>query len=89
MQKLEEEFNVDLTGKPQHGFKPKHSTSTASLLLQSLLGRATNDNKYAMMGSLDLSAMFGVVNVGLLIEKIKDHWSSIVFNQFHNQMANN
>ena len=68
---MEKQFNIDLTGKPQHGFKPKHSTTTASLLLQSLLARATNDNKYAIMASLDLSAAFDVVNVQLLIRRLK------------------
>ena len=71
IQNLEKQLNVDLTGKPQHGFKPKHSTATASLLLQSLLARATDGDKFAMMASLDLSAAFDVVNVGLLIKRLK------------------
>ena len=68
---MEKQFNIDLTGKPEHGFKPKHSTTTASLLLQSLLARATDGNKYALIASLDLSAAFDVVNVGLLIKRLK------------------
>ena len=71
IQNLEKQFNVDLTGKPQHGFKPKHSTTTASLLLQSILARATDGDKYAVMASLDLSAAFDVVNVELLIKRLK------------------
>ena len=70
LQKLEKQFNIDLTGKPQHGFKPKHSTTTASLLLQTLLARSTNANKYALMASLDLSAAFDVVNVELLLKRL-------------------
>ena len=70
IQKLNKDNNVDLTGKPQHGFKPKHSTTTASIILQSLLVRATNDDMYAMMASLDLSAAFDVVNVERLIKRL-------------------
>ena len=70
LQKLEKQFNIDLTSKPQHGFKPKHSTTTASLLLQTLLARSTNANKYALMASLDLSAAFDVVNVELLLKRL-------------------
>ena len=45
--------NIDSTGKPQHGFKSKHSTATAGMKLQSIIPRALNDNEYALMSTLD------------------------------------
>ena len=71
LQKLEDLHKVDITGKSQHGFKRKHSTTTAALTLQTILARALDDNNYAIMASLDLSAAFDVVNVGLLIKRMK------------------
>ena len=40
---IEIENNIDITGKQQHGFKKGWSTSTASLVLQSLISRALDD----------------------------------------------
>ena len=42
LHKLEIKHKIDLTGKPQHGFKQKRSTGTASRTLQSILARALN-----------------------------------------------
>ena len=61
---------ISLTGKPQHGFKKGHSTATLGLLIQSLLSNALDKNQYALMASLDLSAAFDVVNVGLLLKRL-------------------
>ena len=71
LQTLEKLKNVDLTGKPQHGFKKKHSTNTAGLKIQSILARALNDGEYAIMASLDLSSAFDVVNIDLLLRRLK------------------
>ena len=71
LQKLEDLHKVDITGKSQHGFKRKHSTTTAALTLQTILARALDDGNYAIMASLDLSAAFDVVNVGLLLKRMK------------------
>ena len=62
---------IDLTGKAQHGFKKKHSTTTAGLKLQTVLARALDGNNYALMASLDLSAAFDVVNVELLLKRLQ------------------
>ena len=62
---------IDLTGKPQHGFKKKTSTKTAGLKLQSILARALNDDNYAIMATLDLSSAFDVVNVELLLKRLE------------------
>ena len=63
--------NVNLTGKSQHGFKSKHSTNSAGKVIQSIIARALDDNKYAIMATLDLSSAFDVVNVELLIKRLK------------------
>ena len=68
---LESTNNLDFTCKQQHGFKKNKSTATAGLLLQSLIVHATDANNYALMASLDLSAAFDLVNVGLLIKRLR------------------
>ena len=70
IRKLEFDNKIDLTGKSQHGFKPKHSTLTAGLKLQTLITRAVDEDMYALMASLDLSAAFDVVNVELLLKRL-------------------
>ena len=68
---IELNFGVDLTGKQQHGFKKNKSTSTLSLQLQSLIARALDEDNYALMASVDLSAAFDVVNIDLLMERLR------------------
>ena len=51
--------------------KKSKSTATAGLLLQSLISRATDANNYVLMASLDLSAAFDLVNVNLLIKRLR------------------
>jgi hypothetical protein len=63
--------NMDLTGNFQHRLKKTRSTSTAGLMLKSILSRALDRNKYAMMSCPDLSITFVVVNVKLLIKRLK------------------
>ena len=63
--------NIDLTGKHQHGFKRNKSTSTLSLQLQSLIARALDEDNYVIMASLDLSAAFDVVNIDLLLKRLR------------------
>ena len=67
---LENLNDISLTGKSQHGFKKHHSTATLGLTLQSLIANALDENKYAIMASLDLSAAFDVVNVELLLKRL-------------------
>ena len=71
IQKLEKFEGIDLTGKSQHGFKTNPSTTSEGLKLQSLLARALDDSEYALMATLDLSSTFDVVNVDLLLKRIK------------------
>ena len=68
---LESTNNLDFTGRQQHGFKKKKSTLTAGILLQSLIARAADNNNYVLMASLDLSAAFDIVNVDLLIKRLR------------------
>ena len=71
LRQLESENKCDLTGQEQHGFKPKRSTATAGLVLQSILSHALDKNSYALMASLDLTAAFDVVNIELLLKRLK------------------
>ena len=71
LKNLEIDNNVDLTSKSQHGFKQNHSTLTAGLRIQSLIARAIDGGQFALMASLDLSSAFDVVNVGLLLERLR------------------
>ena len=68
---IEDLNNVDLTGIKQHGFKRKRSTSTAGLEIQSEIARALDSNKYTIMASLDLSSAFDIVNIELLLKRLK------------------
>ena len=61
---------IDISGKGQHGFKKGKGTSTAGLLLQSLISRALDDDNFVAMASLDLSSAFDVVNIPLLIKRL-------------------
>ena len=63
--------NIDITGKHQHGFKRKRSTSTLSLQLQSIIARGLDEDNYVAMASLDLSAAFNVVNIELLLTRLR------------------
>ena len=62
--------NIDITGKQQHGFKTKHSTAAAGLLLQSLVARALDEDNHVILASLDHSAAFDVMNVQLQIKRL-------------------
>ena len=55
--------------KGQHGFKK--GTASAGLLLQSLIARALDDGEFVAMARLDLSSAFDVVDVPLLIKRLK------------------
>ena len=68
---LETINQIDITGKSQHGFKAKHGTLTADLQIQTLISRAVDGDKYALMASLDLSAAFDIVNVELLLDRMR------------------
>ena len=62
---------IDITGNHQHGFKKLKSTSTLNLQLQSIIARALDEDNYVLMASLDLSAAFDVVNIDLLLIRLR------------------
>ena len=68
---IQTKHKVDLTGNNQHGFKKSRSTSTLSIQLQSMIARAMDEDQYGMVASLDLSSAFDVVNIDLLIKRLK------------------
>ena len=68
---LQDSNNVDFTGTQQHGFKKNKSTATAGLLLQSIIAKHVDQNEFVGMASLDLSAAFDMVNIKLLIRRLK------------------
>ena len=58
------------TGKSQHGFKKKRSTTTLSLTIQTIIAQALDDDCEALMASIDLTAAFDMVNVDLLLNRM-------------------
>ena len=57
IREIEKSNLVDITGNSQHGFKQGRSMATAGLKIQSLLSHPLYQNKYALMASIDLSAV--------------------------------
>ena len=68
---IEEQTGSSLTGNNQHGFKKERSTITASLDIQSRVAALMDQDQYVAMASLDLSAAFDVVNVDLLLVRLR------------------
>ena len=68
---IEKDNNVDITGPQQHGFKKGHSTNTAGLALQTIIASALDEDSFALMASIDLSAAFDLVNIELLLKRMK------------------
>ena len=51
---IQEENNVDITGKSQHGFKKGKGTLTLGIQLQTIIARALDRGEFVLMASLDL-----------------------------------
>jgi hypothetical protein len=62
---------VDLTNVKQHGFKRNKNTSTLSAALLSQTAPAIDDEECVIVASVDLSLVFDLVNVNLLIKRLK------------------
>jgi hypothetical protein len=71
LEQIGEENNVDITGEQQHGFKKNRSTITAGLTIQSIISREMDGDNFVVMSSLDLSAAFDLVNLDLLLKRLK------------------
>jgi hypothetical protein len=68
---IEEQAGTSLTGDNQHGLKKGQSTITASLEIQSRVAALMDQDQYVVLASLDLSAAFDVVNVNLLLVRLR------------------
>jgi hypothetical protein len=68
---IQEKNNCDLTGINQHGFKQNRSTSRLSIEIQNMIARALDEDKMVLLASLDLSEAFDIVNVGLLLKRLR------------------
>ena len=62
---------VDFTGNGQHGFKKNRGTLSAGLVIQSMIARALDDGEFVAMASLDISSAFDVVDVPLLLKRLR------------------
>ena len=71
IQEIQDDCKVDITNKNQHGFKKGRSNLTLELEIQSMIARALDDDSYAVMANLDLSAAFDVVDINLLLKRLK------------------
>jgi hypothetical protein len=65
-----QDANGDLTGENQHGLK-NPCTSTLSAKLQSMISRALDGKEHVSLASLDLSSAFDLVNINLLMKRLK------------------
>ena len=74
IQDIEDEKKIDFTSEDQHGFKRGKSTTTAGLAIQSALARALDVGDYAILANLDLSSAFDLVNINLLMKRMRIAW---------------
>ena len=52
MMEIQNENKVDFTGVEQHGFKAQKGTSSAALIIQSIISRALDSGNIALMASI-------------------------------------
>ncbi len=68
---IEKQKGTDMNGEMQHGFKKYRSTTTAGLALQNIIAKAMDEDHYVAVASMDLMAVFDVLNVDLLLTRLK------------------
>ncbi len=68
---IEKQKGADMSGEIQHGFKKNRSTTTAALALQNIIAKAMDEDHYVAVASMDLTAAFDVLNVDLLLTRLK------------------
>ena len=82
----------------QHGFREKHSTSTAAVEVINLITKALDSKKFALAIFIDVSKAFVSLNHNILISKLKYYmiWRtalnwfiSYLENRFHYTFSNN
>jgi hypothetical protein len=65
---IQEANASDVTGNKKHGLKKGHSSTTLSIKVYSLIAKALDEDKFVLVLSLDLSSVFDVVDIDLLIK---------------------
>jgi hypothetical protein len=68
---IEKDNIVNISGPQQHGLKKGHNTNTAGLALQTIIASALDEDSFALMASIDLSAAFDLVNIEFLLKRMK------------------
>ena len=81
MEGLKVQASEDLTSENQHGFKPGHSTTTATLSIQGRIAKAFSRKKHVLVITLDLSAAFDLLDK----EKLKRR---MLLMNYPNQLIN-
>jgi len=59
-------------GNHQHGYKARHSTTTAMLTIQNIISEKLNDKEMVLVYSLDLSAAFDMLRVDKFYDMFKE-----------------
>lgn len=73
LQRLENQ--IDLVGENQHGFRARHSTTTAMLDVQNNLGTSMDASKFTLVYSVDMSAAFDLLRADTFHDILKDKLS--------------
>jgi len=68
---IEKQKGMDMSGEMQHGFKKNKSTTKVALALQNIITKAMDEDHYVAVASMDLTAAFDVLNVDLLLTRLK------------------
>ncbi len=68
---IQNQSGNDLTGVEQNGFKRKCGSSTLPVALQFIIARALDNDEYVALASLDLNLTFDMVNINLLIKRLR------------------
>jgi len=66
------ERQIQLVGDNQHGFRAKHSTTTALLEVQSALATSMDNGKYTLVYSVDMSAAFDLLRPDMFYSLLKN-----------------
>ncbi len=74
LRRLEEE-TYGLEGDSQHGFRKRHSTTTALIEIQSFIAQCLDKNLFVIAYSIDLRAAFDVLRPDIFDEIIGPHLS--------------
>jgi hypothetical protein len=62
---------VDIKEKNQRNFKSNRSCSSLSAELLSQIAQALGEENYVIVSSIDLSLAFDLVNIDLLLKRLK------------------